>query len=523
MGDKKRKQFTLEDKVKIINEVNAGKKKIDVAKEFDIHRSTLNTIWNDRTKIQGKLHDKTMGPLRKKMRPALYEDVEKALFIWFQDVRSRNIPISGPTVQQKAKDLAELLHHENFTASDGWLHRFRNRFGISAKAICGESASVPIETVNLWRTGEIRKLIAAYSEDDIFNADETGMFYQLLPHRTLAAKNDPCKGGKKSKERLTVHFCCNASGTEKLKPWVIGKSLNPRCFKNVKSLPCEYRANKRAWMTHNIFEEWLLDIEKKMKLEKRKILLLVDNCAAHIAIPRMDNVRVEFFPPNCTSVLQPLDLGIIQTVKVHYRKLLLKKVLLLLEQPDNMKTGLKVDVKQAIDMIAASWLSVAASVINKCWKKTGIMSAETSEIRVCDEEMTESDFIDDGFRDLWNKVVSLSDVPEGTTVEDFIAADDDLPVTSELTDAEIAASVMGSIPAEDESDDDQTGDVEAERPRRTISEAITSIEILRDYLSSCTDVPDHYFHNVSQLEEYLLTSASQNLRQKKITYFFMNK
>jgi hypothetical protein len=64
---------------------------------------------------------------------------------------------------------------------------------------------------------------------------------------------EKCIGGKKSKERITVLVGSNASGTEKLPLMVIGKSKNPRCFKNA-ILPDEikYEANKKAWMTGSI-------------------------------------------------------------------------------------------------------------------------------------------------------------------------------------------------------------------------------------------------------------------------------
>ncbi|KAJ9550069.1 hypothetical protein OSB04_022612 [Centaurea solstitialis] len=60
--------------------------------------------------------------------------------------------------------------------------------------------------------------------------------------------------------------------------WIIGKYAKPRCFKNVNlnSLNCEYRANKRAWMTGVLFEEYVRQLDKKMV--GRKILLIVDNC-----------------------------------------------------------------------------------------------------------------------------------------------------------------------------------------------------------------------------------------------------
>lgn len=57
-----------------------------------------------------------------------------------------------------------------------------------------------IDKVNKWQAGEIIKLLADYSPDDIFNADKTGVFFQLLPQHMLAAKGDHCRGGKKAKQ-----------------------------------------------------------------------------------------------------------------------------------------------------------------------------------------------------------------------------------------------------------------------------------------------------------------------------------
>ncbi|CAF4641859.1 unnamed protein product, partial [Rotaria magnacalcarata] len=64
-----------------------------------------------------------------------------------------------------------------------------------------------------------------FNENDVFNADETGLFYRATPDRSLVLSNEECKGGKKSKERLTVLLYSNLTGTEKLKPVVIGKSI----------------------------------------------------------------------------------------------------------------------------------------------------------------------------------------------------------------------------------------------------------------------------------------------------------
>ena len=92
-----------------------------------------------------------------------------------------------------------------------------------------------------------------YAEDDIFNADKTCIFYKCLPDKSLSLKSEKCTEEKKAKERMTAMVAANMSSTEKLPLMVIGKSLKPRCFKNVKNLPVEYTANKKAWVTSTFF------------------------------------------------------------------------------------------------------------------------------------------------------------------------------------------------------------------------------------------------------------------------------
>ena len=63
----------------------------------------------------------------------------------------------------------------------------------------------------------------------------------------------------------------NLSGTEKIKLLIIGKSAKPRCFNGIKSLYVDYYSNKRAWMTGEIFETWILKLEGNLKNRKEKL------------------------------------------------------------------------------------------------------------------------------------------------------------------------------------------------------------------------------------------------------------
>ena len=111
-----------------------------------------------------------------------------------------------------------------------------------------------------------------------------------------------------------------ASATgEKLLMFVIWKSKNPRCFKNVKHQPCEYKSQKKSWMNSEILEEWVRKLDRKFRADDRKIALTTDNCPAHPSSSNLTNVQVVFLPPNTTSILQPMDQGVICSLKVHYR------------------------------------------------------------------------------------------------------------------------------------------------------------------------------------------------------------
>lgn len=88
--------------------------------------------------------------------------------------------------------------------------------------------------------------LQVYTQDNICNADETEIFYKMLPEKTMEFKDVNCHGGNTKKERITGMVCANMSGTVKLPPLVIGRTLNPRCFKHAKSLPLKYYSSKKG-------------------------------------------------------------------------------------------------------------------------------------------------------------------------------------------------------------------------------------------------------------------------------------
>ncbi|XP_042149480.1 tigger transposable element-derived protein 6-like, partial [Ixodes scapularis] len=98
-------------------------------------------------------------------------------------------------------------------------------------------------------------------------------FYKLGPSSTLAS--EPVAGNKRSKERITVGFLCNASGTHKWKPIVVAKAERPRCFGKTfdPNMYCSYNCNKKAWMTGKMFQIFLAKFDRFLEAEKRRAVL----------------------------------------------------------------------------------------------------------------------------------------------------------------------------------------------------------------------------------------------------------
>ena len=167
----------------------------------------------------------------------------------------------------------------------------------------------------------------------------------MTPDRTLYFRGDSCKGGKRSKERVTVLVAASALW-EKLPLLVIGKSKRAHFFRGVLNLPVEYDANQRAWMTSEKFEKWLMKVNNSMRVEIRKIAIILDNFSGHPNLT-LSHVKLFFLPPNTTSMTQPMDAGIIKNLKHHYLRFLIRKRLLAVD----FEKEFKLDLLQALDWL----------------------------------------------------------------------------------------------------------------------------------------------------------------------------
>nr|XP_015928523.2 tigger transposable element-derived protein 6-like [Parasteatoda tepidariorum] len=176
--------------------------------------STLKTIIHARQKIEE--HAKACrSSSSKKMRvqEGKFPEMEKVLVQFFNPCRASNIPVNGPVLMEKAKEIAMKLNLTDSGFTAGWLQKFKAWNGFTCHVVSGESKIVPADSVAEGRKN-LRSLICEYLTKDIFNANEAGLFYHLMPNRMLAYEDKKCKGGEKSKDRLTVLLCVNSDGKD---------------------------------------------------------------------------------------------------------------------------------------------------------------------------------------------------------------------------------------------------------------------------------------------------------------------
>ncbi|KAJ1520378.1 hypothetical protein ONE63_003513 [Megalurothrips usitatus] len=379
----KRSTIDLGAKLLILSEVDKappGDTRAAIASRLNIPVTTLQGILKTRDKIESAAlaGDKK----QKKIKKSPFDDVERALVQWIHQARSLPVKpaLSGSTLKAQAKIIASRLGVENFTATNGWLTRFRRRNKISYVKLSGESADVNNDTVEAWTQTVLPAHLKGYALKDIFNADEFAVFINLLPDKSMVAPGEDTHGGKQSKARVTCLIGSNADGSEKLTPLIIGKSKKPRCFANIRTLPCTYANQRNAWMDSAIFETWLRKLDGKMRVEKRKILLFIDNCPAHPVVNGLTNIKLIFLPKNTTSKLQPMDQGIIKNIKHYYRTRLVHRLINFIGRPNVQKKDCYINLFQAMHFLQWSWSQVTQETISNCFRRAGFREVRAEEV-----------------------------------------------------------------------------------------------------------------------------------------------
>jgi hypothetical protein len=145
------------------------------------------------TKIKESFENSSYSADAKQYRKTRFDDVDVALLAWFKETRMNNpeVAISGWVLLEEANNFGKELAHSEDSISAAWIDLWKTRHNTMSKKMCGELAPVRESELLLheWKATKLRQILDTFSLHDIYNVDETGLFWKTLPDRSPAFKN----------------------------------------------------------------------------------------------------------------------------------------------------------------------------------------------------------------------------------------------------------------------------------------------------------------------------------------------
>ena len=425
-----------------------------------------------------------------------------------------------------------------FVASDGWLWRFSRRHGIRQLALQGEKLSADAPAAENFITS-FRTFIEDqhYTLHQIFNSDESGLYYKLLPEKTLASHFEKTADGrKKQKERVTINACSNASGSIKLPLLLIGKYKKPRCFKHIShdSLPVVYDNQSNAWVDAAIFANWfhrhfVPTVRKELKemgLDQRAVLVL-DNCSAHPSEDELvsDDKKIiaKFLPPNVTSLIQPMDQGVLECIKRHYKRKLLEELVLKDEEGISILTFLKsIDMLRVTTLVAASWDEITAQTLQRSWRKIlseGEGCATGGDESNCPETLPSGE--SGGVGEFHSMFHTIGHDLSEEEIRVWLASDRSDPGYTHFSDEDIVSNIIKESTHVQREESEESEDEDSLESTPTISHlaAVKSFDESLQWLQAQQEATMYNISVLQELRDLARRKHSNALKQRKLSDF----
>lgn len=357
------------------------------------------------------------------------------------------------------------------------------------------------------------------------------MYYRLLPQKTLASHSEKCADGRKApKERVTINACSNASGTIKLPLVLIGMYANPRCFKHIKKeyLPVVYANQTNAWMSASIFSDWfhchfVPTVTRRLQelgVEPKAVLVL-DNCSAHPSedelVSHNKKIVAKFLPPNVTSLIQPMDQGVLELLKRLYRRKLLEKLVLRNDEGISIKDFAKsINMLQVCNLISKSWSEITPKTLRLSWRKILPDKPSSPEVEPDHETPTSPPDptvnVDEVRRTFHRLGVDLNE----TETTEWLESDKHDQGCEHLTDEDIVASVLQHN--EQPLNEEQPAEEVAERVSHAEAEYMFDRCIL--WIQDQEEASMYSIRTLQELSDLAARKKANMLKQKKVSDYF---
>nr|XP_012139414.1 PREDICTED: tigger transposable element-derived protein 2-like [Megachile rotundata] len=370
------KNVSMADRLDILDLLDRGVSSNDVANKYGLSVRTIRRYWQNSSSIREFGADPRHLGMKRKRLP-VYTELETKLYNWFVQRKLSGDRLTDTLILKKAKEMAaECESASNFKGSRSWLWNWKKKYNLRLADIEGETDSDEPAADSF--VHKISRLLIEESviHEDLYNMDESSLLWKFLPRRVLTKTDEKTQNTKK--DRVTVGFCANATGTHKLPILFVHKFAMPRALKQYShTLPVTYKNLPNAGINEDIFREWYSNDFKKavwqrQSLQRRtgKVILIVDNVKGHKL--RKDELDDGYFkliclPPHTSTLIQPMEQGVITECKTLFRHKLLNRALECNGGITNFYANY--DIKDCIDLISEAWNEISSKSIFDSWMK----------------------------------------------------------------------------------------------------------------------------------------------------------
>eukprot|EP00559_Dactyliosolen_fragilissimus_P002259 CAMPEP_0184859602 /NCGR_PEP_ID=MMETSP0580-20130426/4594_1 /TAXON_ID=1118495 /ORGANISM="Dactyliosolen fragilissimus" /LENGTH=156 /DNA_ID=CAMNT_0027356337 /DNA_START=48 /DNA_END=518 /DNA_ORIENTATION=+ len=153
-----------------------------IARDFGVGEKTTRNTKKNTVAMKARIVQTYEEQRKKTKRISIsqFPELEQCLFDWLGASRVAGLTISPCMLKHRARAIADAqnIPEDDFVSSNGWYHRFRKRWDIGATFLYGEGGEVDKDDpVLLEKICQLETLIENYNYDNIYNMDETGLFY----------------------------------------------------------------------------------------------------------------------------------------------------------------------------------------------------------------------------------------------------------------------------------------------------------------------------------------------------------
>ena len=226
----------------------------------------------------------------------------------------------------------------------------------------------------------------------------------------------------------------------------------------------------------------------------------MDNFSAHASAielcPPPTNIRICWLPANSTSRFQPLDQGIIQSFKVHYRRQWLSYMLQCFNTNHNPMDTMNIYL--AIRWTLRSWNQhVSMPTIYNCFRKSTLLTAPISLPTPITPSDTER---------IYEQVIRAGNIQDSMTISNFLNPDEeevDILDNGQTMDQnevlqEVLDEHLGLQSTQNDDDDEQP-----RPPIRTTQKAQHTLQVLIEYTEHQDALQVDYLRALEHLESAL--------------------